>query len=98
MTSGQSSSVQATLAGSILANLLFVLGLSIILGGFRRHEQYFNQYAARVSSNMLSLSATSLLIPTASRLLDQTSPTGLVKQSRGAAFILILVYALFLFC
>jgi Ca2+:H+ antiporter len=38
------------------------------------------------------------LIPTASRLLDQSSPAGLVKQSRGAAFILTLAYALFLYC
>jgi Ca2+/H+ antiporter len=47
MTSGQSSSVQSTLAGSILANLLFVLGLSITLGSLRRPEQ-FNAFAARV--------------------------------------------------
>ncbi|KAH8886245.1 hypothetical protein GQ53DRAFT_875977 [Thozetella sp. PMI_491] len=98
LVNGQSDVVQVTLAGSILANLLFVLGLSITVGSFRRTEQFFNRYAARVSSNMLSLSATSLLIPTASRLLNQSTPEGLTKQSRGASLILIIVYFLYLWC
>lgn len=59
-------------------------------------EQFYNTTTAHVSSNLLSLAATSLLIPTASKLLGQTSDINLAKQSRGASVILILVYILFL--
>lgn len=59
-------------------------------------EQFYNTTTAHISSNLLSLAATSLLIPTASKLLGQTSDKNLAKQSRGAAVILILVYILFL--
>ncbi|KAK4075158.1 uncharacterized protein Triagg1_4822 [Trichoderma aggressivum f. europaeum] len=88
--------LQTTLIGGILANILLILGLSFIAGGLRRPEQFYNITTAHVSSNLLSLSATSLLIPTASKLLGQTSDENLAKQSRGASVLLILVYVLFL--
>lgn len=88
--------LQTTLVGGILANILLILGLSFIAGGVRRTEQFYNTTTAHVSSNLLSLSATSLLIPTASKLLGQTSDDNLAKQSRGASVILIVVYFLFL--
>ena len=59
-------------------------------------EQYFNLTVAHLSANLLSLAATSLLIPTASHLLLQTSNDNIVRLSRGAAFILLLVYGSFL--
>lgn len=74
------------------------MGISIICGSFSRKYQYFNRTAAHMSSNLLSLASTSLLIPTASRLLSQASPQDLVKQSRAASFVLILVYVLYVFC
>lgn len=88
--------LQTTLIGGILANILLILGLSFIAGGLRRPEQFYNITTAHVSSNLLSLSATSLLIPTASKLLGQTSDGNLAKQSRGASVLLIFVYVLFL--
>lgn len=88
--------LQTTLIGGILANILLILGLSFIAGGIRRPEQFYNITTAHVSSNLLSLSATSLLIPTASKLLGQTSDENLAKQSRRASILLILVYVLFL--
>ncbi|KAJ4857711.1 sodium/calcium exchanger protein domain-containing protein [Trichoderma breve] len=88
--------LQTTLIGGILANILLILGLSFIAGGLRRPEQFYNITTAHVSSNLLSLSATSLLIPTASKLLGQTSDGNLAKQSRGASVLLIFVYILFL--
>lgn len=80
-----------------MANILLILGLSFLAGGFRRTAQYYNTTSAHVSSNLLSLAATSLLIPTASKLLGQTSEKKLARQSRGAAVVLIVVYLLFLF-
>ena len=51
---------------------------------------------AHLSANLLSLAATSLLIPTASHLLLQTPEEHILRQSRGAAFILLIVYGAFL--
>lgn len=47
---------------------------------------------------MLSLAATSLLIPTACYLLSQTSSEGITKQSRGVSVVLILIYCFYLWC
>lgn len=88
--------LQTTLIGGILANILFVLGASLVAGSWNRAHQSFNFSAAHASCNLLSLAATSLLIPTMSNLLGQSSGMNLVKQSRGASVILIVVYLLYL--
>ena len=69
-----------------------------MVGGLvdNRVYQYFNPIVSHVSSNILSLAATSLLIPTASKLLSQATPESLARQSRGASVVLIAVYILFL--
>lgn len=88
--------MQLTIIGGILTNILLILGLAIICGSLRRHYQYFHPPVAHVSSNLLSLSATSVLIPTSSSLLSQATPENLIKQSRVASFLLIIVYGLYL--
>lgn len=88
--------LQTTLIGGLLANLLLILGLSIIGGGIGRPTQHFNRDVAHTSANLLSLAATSLLIPTASKLLGQINPQDIPKQSRGTAFVLLMIYACYL--
>ena len=61
--------LQTNLIGGILSSILLILGLSIFLGGLNRIDQQFNLTVAHLSANLLSLAATSLLIPTASHLL-----------------------------
>ena len=82
--------------GGILSSVLLVLGFSILLGGLYRIEQHFNITVAHISANLFFLAATSLLVPTASHLLQQTSENDIVRLSRGAALVLILVYGSFL--
>jgi Ca2+:H+ antiporter len=55
--------VKASLTGSILGNLLLVLGLSFLVGGLRHREQEFNAQAASVHSNSLTLAVIGLLMP-----------------------------------
>jgi Ca2+:H+ antiporter len=55
--------VKASLTGSIIGNLLLVLGLSFVAGGLRYPVQTFNPQAARVQTTLLSLSAISLILP-----------------------------------
>ncbi|MCA1726489.1 MAG: calcium/proton exchanger, partial [Actinobacteria bacterium] len=60
---GELEVVKASLTGSILGNLLLVLGLSFLLGGLRHKEQSFNAQAAGVHSSSLTLAVIGLLMP-----------------------------------
>jgi len=55
--------VKASLVGSIIGNLLLVLGVSFAAGGFRRKEMQFNARAAGVHSASLLLAVTGLGVP-----------------------------------
>ncbi|HEX9237076.1 MAG TPA: cation transporter, partial [Actinomycetota bacterium] len=85
--------VKASLTGSILGNLLLVLGLSFFVGGLRHEEQEFNEQAAGVHAASLALAVTGLLMPA---LFLQTSGThGFVQRevvSGVVAGVLIVLY------
>ena len=89
--------LQTALIGGILCSILLVLGLSLLAGGLNRVEQHYNLTVAHTSANMLSLASTSLLVPTVSKLLKQSSDIHTLRQSRGAAILLLSIYAAFLF-
>jgi Ca2+:H+ antiporter len=55
--------VKASLTGSILGNILLVLGASMIAGGLKFERQKFNQTAAGLGASLLLLSAVGLIIP-----------------------------------
>ncbi|UPK98648.1 hypothetical protein LCI18_009583 [Fusarium solani-melongenae] len=91
--------VQASLLGSILANLLLILGMGFFLGGLRYREQIYNSTVTQMSACLLSLSVISLVLPTAfhasfsdTKLADAQS----LKISRGTSVILLLVYIIYL--
>jgi Ca2+:H+ antiporter len=56
--------VKASLIGSILGNILLVMGAAMLVGGLRRERQTFNPTAASVQSSMLLLAAVALVMPT----------------------------------
>jgi Ca2+:H+ antiporter len=60
---GEIEIVKASLTGSILGNLLLVLGLSFFVGGLRNEEQTFNGDAASVHTTSLVLAVIGLLMP-----------------------------------
>lgn len=55
--------VKASLTGSIIGNVLLVLGASILAGGLRYRQQNFNRQAARMNATLLVLAATGLIVP-----------------------------------
>lgn len=55
--------VKASITGSIIGNILLVLGLSVLAGGIKFTHQRFNRTAAGLGSTLLALSAVALLIP-----------------------------------
>ena len=91
--------VQASLVGSILSNLLLILGMCFFLGGLRYREQIYNSTVTQMSACLLSLSVSSLLLPTAfhaSFTSTADADTKVLKVSRGTSVILLLVYLLYL--
>ena len=63
MRAGEIDIVKASLTGSIIGNLLIVLGLAIVFGGWRHEQLRFNRLAAETASGSLMLAVTSLVVP-----------------------------------
>ncbi|HEX5635329.1 MAG TPA: calcium/proton exchanger [Gemmatimonadales bacterium] len=84
--------VRASLAGSIVGNILLVLGAAMLAGGLRhRPEQHFNAAGARSQATMLTLAAIALVMPAAfQRLVALPTPPSL---SLWISLVLIVVYA-----
>lgn len=92
LKSGLVEVVKASITGSIIGNLLLVLGLSMLLGGFKYKTQKFNKAAAGMHTSMLLLAVTGLIIP-AVFLSSHANPSA-EPLSIGVAAVLILVYLL----
>jgi len=93
--------VQTSLIGSMLSNLLLVLGMCFFFGGLNRVKQHFNITVAQTASSLLALSIGSLIIPTAfhrfgSDTDNAKTQAGVAPISRGTSVILLLVYASYL--
>lgn len=87
--------VKASITGSIISNLLLVMGFAMLLGGIRFKEQTFTPIVARLNASAMNLAVISMLVPTA---VDITSPgideATMQKLSGAVAIVLILVYGL----
>lgn len=72
--------VQTSLIGSMLSNLLLVMGMCFFFGGINRKEQAFNITVAQTASSLLFLAVSSVIIPTAfeqwARVVDDSNNTG----------------------
>ncbi|HLL77597.1 MAG TPA: calcium/proton exchanger [Pyrinomonadaceae bacterium] len=64
LSKGLQGVVKASITGSIIGNILLVLGLSLFLGGAKFTKQVFNRTAASVTATALTLAAIALIIPT----------------------------------
>ena len=82
--------VKASLVGAMVANTLFVLGMSFLLGGLRHHVQEYNRVNARFQAAMLFLATVSILIPSAVREADW-GPGAQFTQKLSLALALVLL-------
>jgi Ca2+:H+ antiporter len=87
--------------GSILSNILLVLGCCFIAGGIKYKEQTFNSTVASTMSSLLAVSTASLIIPaTLYASLQKTSETdpqhNILILSHGTAIILLFIYIMYL--
>jgi Ca2+:H+ antiporter len=95
LKSGLVDVVKATITGSIISNLLLVMGFAMFLGGLKFKEQDFQPTAARLNASSMNLAVIAILIPTA---VEYTS-TGIGEStlqnlSVAVALVLIAVYGL----
>jgi Ca2+:H+ antiporter len=63
LKAGLFSVVKASIAGSILGNILLVLGLSILIGGIKNGEQTFDRVHINNQTNLMFLAIIALIIP-----------------------------------
>ncbi|MGH2615426.1 MAG: calcium/proton exchanger [Thermomicrobiales bacterium] len=92
--------VKASIAGSIIGNILVVLGLSLLLGGLKNGTQFFDAKTAGTNATMMALAVVSLSIPAVFALgPEETRPSeqNIEFLSDGLAIVLIVVYALYIF-
>jgi Ca2+:H+ antiporter len=92
---GYDDVVKASLAGSILGNVLLVLGASLLAGGLRNRTQSFNRTAAGVGATMLVLASFGLLVPAIFHELPEVTARDINLEhelSIGVSFILMATY------
>lgn len=64
LSKGEAELVKASITGSIIGNILLVLGLAILVGGLRYPRQVFNVTAASMGATLLALATIGLIVPT----------------------------------
>lgn len=92
---GLFSVVKASIAGSVIGNILLVLGASMLVGGIKHKNQKFNRNSVEVSSSMLLFAVIGLCVPA---IFMHTVNPELLTSSRyepisiGVAILMLLIY------
>ena len=87
--------VKASITGSIIGNLLLVMGLSMLLGGLKFKEQEFKSVVARLNASVMNLAVIAILVPTAVQATSTGIEESTMQRLSGAvAIVLIVVYLL----
>jgi Ca2+:H+ antiporter len=95
LQAGQYTLVKASIAGAIVTNTLFLLGVSFLLGGLKHHVQEYNRVGARFQAGLLFLATIAILIPSAVPEADSGAGAAFTNTlSVGLAVLLIVAYGL----
>ena len=86
--------VKASLTGSIIGNLLLVLGASILVGGLRHGIQTFSARVASSNASLLVLAVIGLFVPAVFAFTTHPEQGTLTEESVLIAFVLIAGYVL----
>ncbi|KAH6618080.1 Sodium/calcium exchanger protein-domain-containing protein [Chaetomium sp. MPI-SDFR-AT-0129] len=110
LRAGEIEVVQSSMIGSILSNLLLVLGMCFFLGGVYNMrgadgngiEQRFSSGAAQTTSSLMTLASASMILPAAlygvlSQADEDNKKASILVLSRGTAVILLFLYVLYLY-
>lgn len=93
LRAGMVELVKASITGSILGNLLLIMGLSLLLGGINKSELRFNRTSAGMSAGMLVAAVVGLVFPALFHA-THPNPSALteLRISEGVSVVLIIVY------
>ncbi len=96
MKEGMFDVVKASLAGSVIGNILLVLGMSMLVGGLKYKTQEFNRHSMNITASMLLFSVLGLAIPA---IFTHTMPEeSLTTQYEGlsviVAVLMLLIYGM----
>lgn len=98
---GLDSVVRASIAGSIIGNILIVLGLSLLFGGLKNGIQTFHAREASTNATMMTLAVIALAVP---GLFYLTNAEGVTldlhdaeRLSDGVAIVMLVIYAAYLY-
>ena len=104
LQAGLQEVVKASLVGSILGNILLVMGAAMLVGGLGRERQFFDRTAANTQALMLMLACVALIMPAIFELViggglpgpreeQRRFPNDLEVMSFGVAVVLLGTYA-----
>ncbi|HEY1014638.1 MAG TPA: calcium/proton exchanger [Herpetosiphonaceae bacterium] len=107
LSKGNIELVKASITGSIIGNLLLIVGFSLLLGGLRHGKQTFDRGLTGMSASMMTLAVIGLIIPTLFEIFKeidtgvkvdvyntQVNDPDLIAISLGVAAVLIIIYVL----
>lgn len=95
LRAGQVEVVKASITGSILGNLLLVLGASVLAGGLRRTHQKFNVSGVLSSAAMMFIALTALVVPDLFHIAQgKAAEPVLWPLSIATAIVLLVIYGL----
>lgn len=110
LRAGEIEVVQSSMIGSILSNLLLVLGMCFFLGGIYNmrgqdghgHEQSFSTATAQTTCSLMTLASASMILPAAlygvlSQAEEDNKQASILVLSRGTSIILLFLYCLYLY-
>ena len=93
LRAGETEIVKASLTGSIIGNMLMVLGLSMLLGGWKHTELKFSRIAGESSSSMMVLAVVALVIPAIyANVTQHKNPGHIESLSLDISWVLLLTY------
>jgi len=85
--------VKASITGSIIGNMLLILGFSLVIGGLKHGRQHFNRSLAGVNATQLLLATAALAIPSLfSFSTDRAHPLSVDALSMWVAVVMIVIY------
>jgi len=98
LSAGLTTVVKASIIGSIIGNVLLVLGASLLIGGLKNGIQSFSREIAGINASMLAIVAAALALPT---IFDATTtgqtPTTLSIEVAVVMFALYVLYLIYYF-
>ena len=101
LSAGLTAVVKASIIGSIIGNVLLVLGLSLLIGGLKNGTQSFSATIAGVNASMLTIVAAALALPTIFVATESQrgggSPTTLSIEVAVVMFVLYILYLIYYF-